>query len=68
MFRYGEFPAKVYELDIETNQKKLVKQMKPEDPAGVSIIYPVLVTPDGKTFVYGFRRILSSLYMAEGLK
>jgi eukaryotic-like serine/threonine-protein kinase len=68
MFRYGEFPAKVYELDVEKNQKKLVKQLKPGDPAGVSIIFPVLVTPDGKTFVYGFRRILSGLYMAEGLK
>ena len=42
--------------------------LEPEDPAGVTIIYPVLVTPDGKTFVYGFRRILSGLYMAEGLK
>ena len=67
MFRYGEFPAKVYLLDLESNQKKLVKELMPRDPAGVNIIFPVLVTPDGKTYVYGFRRILSDLYSVEGL-
>jgi hypothetical protein len=28
----------------------------------------VLVTPDGKTFIYSFHRKLSDLYMVEGLK
>jgi len=65
--RYGEFPARVYLLDLKTNQKKLVKELMPRDPAGVNIISPVLVTPDGKTYVYGFRRILSDLYSVEGL-
>jgi serine/threonine protein kinase/Tol biopolymer transport system component len=68
MFRYGEFPAKVYELDVENNQKKLVKQLMPKDPAGVNIIFPILVTPDGNSYVYGYRRILSDLYLVEGLK
>jgi len=26
------------------------------------------VTPDGKTYVYGFQRRLSDLYLVEGLK
>ncbi len=68
MYRYGEFPTKVYLLDIENNQKKLVKQLMPRDPAGVNIIFPILVTPDGKSYVYGYRRILSDLYVVEGLK
>jgi len=68
MYRYGEFPAQVYRLEIETGQKKLWKQLMPSDPAGVNIILPVLVTPDGKSYVYGYRRILSDLYLVEGLK
>ncbi len=68
MFRYGEFPARVYLLDVENNQKKLVKQLMPKDPVGVNIIFPILVTPDGKSYVYGYRRILSDLYLVEGLK
>jgi len=68
MFRHGEFPAKVYALDIESNQKKLVKQLMPRDAAGVNIIFPILVTADGKSYVYGYRRILSDLYLVEGLK
>ncbi len=68
MYRYGEFPAQVYVLDVENNQKKLVKQLMPRDPAGVNIVFPILVTPDGKSYVYGYRRILSDLYLVEGLK
>ena len=68
IFRHGEFPAKVYLLDIENNQKKLVKELMPRDPAGVNLISPILVTPDGKSYVYGYRRILSDLYLVEGLK
>jgi Tol biopolymer transport system component len=67
IFRYGEFPAKVYELDLKTGEKKLVKELMPRDTAGVNIIFPVLSTPDGKTYIYGFRRILSDLYSVEGL-
>lgn len=67
-FRHGEFPAKVYTLDIENNQKKLVKQLMPRDPAGVNIIHPILVTSDGRSYVYGYRRTLSDLYLVEGLK
>ncbi len=68
IYRYGEFPAQVYRLEVETGQKKLWKQLMPSDPAGVSIISPILVTPDGKSYVYGHRRILSDLYLVEGLK
>ncbi len=68
IYRYGEQPAQVYRLDLATGQKKLWKQLMPSDPAGVNIISPVLVTPDGKSYVYGLRRILSDLYLVEGLK
>ena len=40
----------------------------PSDPAGVEYLGPIFPTPDGKTYVYGYRRLLSDLYLVEGLK
>ncbi len=40
----------------------------PSDPAGVGLINPAFVTPDGRHYVYSFRRVLSDLYLAEGLR
>ena len=40
----------------------------PSDPAGVIHIGPIVLTPDGKTYVYGYHRTLSDLYLTEGLK
>ena len=66
--RRGEMPALVYRLELATGHKNLWKQLMPSDPAGVNIIFPILLTPDGKSYVYGYRRILSNLYLVEGLK
>jgi hypothetical protein len=40
----------------------------PSDSAGVSRIGPILITRDGKSCLYGYHRILSDLYLVEGLK
>jgi Tol biopolymer transport system component/predicted Ser/Thr protein kinase len=68
LYRTGEVPAKVYQLELATGKKTLWKQVVPVDPTGVSTIGPILVTPDGKTYVYGFHRTLGDLYLVEGLK
>jgi serine/threonine protein kinase/Tol biopolymer transport system component len=68
LYRTGEVPAKVYRLELATGKKTVWKQIVPIDPTGVSTIGPILVTPDGKTYVYGFHRTLADLYLVEGLK
>jgi Tol biopolymer transport system component/predicted Ser/Thr protein kinase len=68
LYRTGEVPAKVYQLDLVTGKKTIRKQIDPVDPTGVSTIGPIQTTPDGKTFVYGFHRTLGDLYLVEGLK
>ncbi len=68
VYRSGEVPAKVYRLELATGKKTLWKQIVPLDPTGVSTIGPILMTPDGKTYVYGFHRTLGDLYLVEGLK
>jgi len=68
VYRPSEIPAKVYRLNIETGQRTLWKQLMPPDPAGVEYVGPILPTPDGKAYVYGYRRMLSDLYVVDGLK
>ena len=68
LYRTGEVPARVYELEFATGKKKVWKQIVPVDTTGISTIGPILTTPDGKTYVYGFHRTLGDLYLVEGLK
>jgi Tol biopolymer transport system component/predicted Ser/Thr protein kinase len=68
LYRTGEVPAKVYRLELATGKKTVWKEIAPLDPTGVSTIGPILMTPDGKTYVYGFHRTLGDLYLVEGLK
>jgi Tol biopolymer transport system component len=68
LYRTGEVPAKVYRLELATGKKTVWKQIAPLDPTGVSTIGPIMMTPDGKTYVYGFHRTLGDLYLVEGLK
>jgi hypothetical protein len=68
LYRTGEVPAKVYRVELATGKRTVWKQIAPLDPTGVSTIGPILMTPDGKTYVYGFHRTLGDLYLVEGLK
>jgi Tol biopolymer transport system component len=67
-YRPGDLPVKVYRLDLSTGHKTPWKELMPSDSAGVSRIGPILLTPDGKSCLYGYHRILSDLYLVEGLK
>ncbi len=68
VYKGGELPAKVYRLEVASGNRTLWKQLMPPDPAGVEFVGPVLPTPDGKSYVYGYRRLLSDLYLVEGLQ
>jgi len=68
IYRPGELPTQISKLDINTGQRTPFRQLMPSDPAGVETIGPILLTPDGKTCVYGYHRTLSDLYLVEGQK
>jgi len=68
LLRDGELPAPLVRLDLATGRREPWKQFMPSDPAGVGLINPAFVTPDGRHYVYSFRRVLSDLYLAEGLR
>jgi serine/threonine protein kinase/Tol biopolymer transport system component len=68
VYRPSDLPAKAYRLNIATGQRTLWKQLMPPDPAGVELVGPILPSADGTAYVYGYRRMLSDLYLVDGLK
>jgi serine/threonine protein kinase/Tol biopolymer transport system component len=68
IYQPGELPARVYKLDLQTGKRTQWKELMPSDPAGVENIGPILMTPDAKTCVFGYHRMLADLYLVEGLK
>lgn len=68
MYKKGEVPTRVYRADISTGRKELWKTLLPADPAGVSDLSHVVMTPDAKSYAYSYTRTLSDLYLVDGLK
>ena len=66
--RTREMPIRVYRFDPSTGRKELLKEVMPADPAGIFWPNYILLTPDGKGYAYSVRRVLSDLYLVEGLK
>jgi serine/threonine protein kinase len=67
-FRRGEVPCRVFRVDLATGKRELWKEIVPPDSAGVTGIGSLTVSADGKGYAYGATRILSTLYLVEGLK
>jgi len=66
--RTREVPSHVIRVDLATGRRQPWKQIMPPDPAGVADIPNVLFSADGKAYVYSVGRLLSDLYVVDGLK
>ena len=61
-------PGKVYRTETGTGVSTLLKELMPDDPAGVLRVGSIHVTSDGRSYAYTYFRRLSDLYVYEGLK
>ena len=67
-YRRGELPARVIRLDLETGVKVTSHELMPADPAGVVEVVSVVLTPDVSSYAFSYHRILSDLFLVQGLK
>jgi hypothetical protein len=63
----GSFPAHVERLDLDSGHRSPWKEITAPDPSGV-LYGNLLLTPDGNSYVYRYRRLLSNLFVVNGLK
>ena len=68
VLRHTGLPARVFRVELATGRREPWKELGPADRAGVIGIGHALITPDGTSYAYNFRRALSDLYLVEGLK
>ncbi len=61
-------PARIDRLDLATGARTPFRTLRPADPAGVPEIASALITPDGSAYVYPAARMLSDLFLVEGLR
>ncbi len=66
--QWEKLPVKVYRLNIVTGQRQLFKEMNPLDETGLCDLGHVIFSADGRSYVYGYTRLLSDLYLVKGLK
>ena len=66
--RVNGMPIRVYKFEPATGRRVLLKEVMPADPAGITGPNIILMTPDGKGYMYSIRRQLSDLYLVGGLK
>ena len=68
VFREGDLPETVTAIHLASGRRQPLRTLMPEDAAGVTQIHPTFVAADGRSYVYSYRRVLSDLYLAEGLR
>jgi len=60
--------VEIHRVELSSGRRNLVWSVAIQDPAGVRTSGRVRVTPDGRYYAYSFERVLSDLYLVEGLK
>jgi Tol biopolymer transport system component len=68
LWKRGDVPARITRVELESGKREPWKSLIPADPAGVERISNVVVTPDGKGYAYCYTRLLSDLFVVEGLR
>ena len=64
------WPARVARMDLSTGRKQPWLELQPPDLAGAASLGSgnILLTPDGRSYAYLLHRVLSDLYLVEGLR
>jgi len=68
LLRSRNIPVKITRIDLATGKREPWKEIVPADPAGVQSIPSLRFSADGKSYAYSTGRILSDLYVVDGLK
>jgi serine/threonine protein kinase/Tol biopolymer transport system component len=68
LLRTRAIPLKISRIDLATGRREPWKEITPADPAGAQSIPIIKFSADGKAYAYSVLRVLSDLYVVDGLK
>jgi eukaryotic-like serine/threonine-protein kinase len=61
-------PVRIYRLNIVTGKREFFKEINPSDETGLCNLSHLIFSANGKSWVFGYTRSLSELYLVSGLK
>ncbi|HEX8171368.1 MAG TPA: protein kinase [Thermoanaerobaculia bacterium] len=62
---FAKIPARLTRVDLATGARVAWKEAMPAEAAGLINVGPIWPTPDGRTLVYSYTRLLSDLYLLQ---
>jgi Tol biopolymer transport system component len=65
---HGGVPAKLYRIDVASGRTKPWTEIGPKNLTGVQNIFRLHYSPDERSYVYSFDRVIAQLYLADGLR
>jgi Tol biopolymer transport system component len=60
-------PHRVFRIDLATGRREQWKELQPSYAAGIRLSQ-VSVTPDGRSFLHMYSRLLANLFVADGIR
>lgn len=66
--RARSIPVEIFNIDVASGHREPWKEIIPTDPAGAQMVFRILFSADGKSYAYSVSRVLSDLYVVDGLK
>lgn len=66
--RGSGLPLRIVRLELATGREEKWRDFLPADPIGIIDLFAAHVTRDGRYYGYSYGRVLSDLYLVEGLK
>ena len=67
VYHFARIVAKIDRIDLATGQRTTWQELKPNDPAGLMNIQPVVIAENLESYAYSYRRFLSELHVVKGL-
>ncbi len=61
-------PSKIDRVEIATGHGDQWKELSPPDATGIVGLFGFQILPDGSAYAYSYGRVLSDLYVADGLR
>jgi eukaryotic-like serine/threonine-protein kinase len=66
--RGRDLPARIVRLDLASGREEPFRDLVTADPTGIVDLFGIRVTRDGRFYGYSYARLLSDLYLVEGLR
>jgi hypothetical protein len=68
VYQWNRPPVRIYRLNVLSGQRQFFREINPTDPTGLCAMPRIIFSSDGRTYIYGYVRLLSELYLVKGLK